>query len=130
VPTWDEVKTAAGMTGVPEASAKAFFDHHEGNSLWVNQHGAAINWRHKLKAWSERDRTAKPTEQPKSDGPTLAEVKAHAANKHGQGPATNYAASFWQFWNAKQWKKNGKKFDWQLAFDMSYNKHRAEKETQ
>jgi len=60
VPTWDEVKQLAQMRGVPESSAKTFFDHHEGNSLWINQHGKLINWQHKLTSWATTDRQPKP----------------------------------------------------------------------
>lgn len=55
-PTWSEVKTLASMRAVPESSAKSFFDHHEGNCLWVNQYGRLINWQHKLTSWAANDR--------------------------------------------------------------------------
>ena len=61
LPTWEEVKTEAELRGVTEASAKTFFDHHQGNNLWINQHGKLINWQHKLKTWGENDRQPKPT---------------------------------------------------------------------
>ncbi len=57
IPTWIEVKAKASMTTIPETSAKSFYDYHEGNQLWINQHGRLINWEVKMKAWSERDRT-------------------------------------------------------------------------
>jgi hypothetical protein len=66
VPTWDEVKQLAQMRGVPEASAKTFFDHHEGNSLWINQHGKLINWQHKLTSWATTDRQPKPNHASRS----------------------------------------------------------------
>lgn len=47
------------MDCIPEASARKFFDHHEGNSLWINQHGRIIGWRVKLKAWAKSDRQPK-----------------------------------------------------------------------
>lgn len=56
IPTWAEVKAEAQMRGVPEKSAKAFFDHHEGNALWLNQHNRLINWRVKLTSWAANDR--------------------------------------------------------------------------
>lgn len=67
IPTWDEVKAIAVMRGIPEPSAKSFFDHHEGNGLWLNQFSKLINWQHKLSAWAASDRqrprpaTTKPT---------------------------------------------------------------------
>lgn len=60
IPTWNEVKTEADFRGIQEVSAKRFFDHHDGNSLWINQHGRIINWRAKLKSWAEFDRQPKP----------------------------------------------------------------------
>ncbi|MEI6195280.1 MAG: DUF1376 domain-containing protein [Verrucomicrobiota bacterium] len=60
IPTFDEVKAEAVMRVVPEASAKAFFDHHEGNQLWINQYGRLINWKHKLTVWAVNDRQFKP----------------------------------------------------------------------
>ena len=56
-PTWEEVRAKADISGIPEASAKTFYEHHEGNQLWINQHGRLINWMVKMKSWSERDRT-------------------------------------------------------------------------
>lgn len=60
LPTWHEVKQLAEMRGVPESSAKTFFDHHEGNQLWFNQHGKLINWQHKLTTWAANDRQTPP----------------------------------------------------------------------
>jgi hypothetical protein len=59
LPTWGDIQAEAGLRAVPEASAKSFWDHHEGNALWINQHGKAINWRHKLTTWAAKDRTTK-----------------------------------------------------------------------
>jgi hypothetical protein len=60
IPTWDEVKTAANMSGVSEASARAFYDHHEDNTLWLNQYQRLINWRRKLVSWATKDRQNPP----------------------------------------------------------------------
>jgi len=60
LPTWEDVKAEAAIRAVPESSAKTFFDHHEGNQLWTNQHGKLINWKHKLISWSANDRQPKP----------------------------------------------------------------------
>lgn len=70
VPTWQEVKRAADMGCIPEASAKRFFDHHEDNSLWLNRHGRLINWQSYLKTWADKDR------QPKA-GATVADKILH-----------------------------------------------------
>ena len=56
IPTWQEVQEQAKHSAVPEASAKTFFDHHENNSLWVNQFGRLIDWRKKLVSWAANDR--------------------------------------------------------------------------
>ena len=61
LPTWNEVKSFAEMHAIKPESAKSFFDHHEGNQLWVNQHGRLINWKHKIVTWATNDRT-KPTD--------------------------------------------------------------------
>lgn len=63
IPTWEEVKRTADVRGVPTDSAKRFFDHHEGNQLWINQHGKVINWQYKLTTWAASDRTVKPSGQ-------------------------------------------------------------------
>ncbi len=55
VPTWEDVRGVAELRGVAEESARRFFDHHQGNQLWINQHGRLIDWRHKLHSWSVRD---------------------------------------------------------------------------
>lgn len=60
VPTWPEVLAYAQIHGVPEISARAFFDHHENNSLWLNQYQRLINWKSKLITWSANDRQPKP----------------------------------------------------------------------
>ena len=75
IPTFDEVKALAAMRAVPEASAKSFFDHHEGNGLWLNQFGKLINWQHKLTSWAASDR-----QNPKASGtnkPTGAMCQPH-----------------------------------------------------
>lgn len=56
IPTLIEVLTFASARGIPEATARAFFDHYEGNQLWRNRHDRIINWRHKLGAWAAHDR--------------------------------------------------------------------------
>ncbi len=58
-PTWEEVRLIAEMRAVPESSAKSFFDHHEGNNLWLNPQGKLINWMVKMVSWAATDR-AKP----------------------------------------------------------------------
>ena len=57
IPSLTEIKAFASVNGVKPESAQSFFDHHEGNQLWINQHGKAINWRHKLTVWATTDRS-------------------------------------------------------------------------
>lgn len=61
VPTLTEIKAEASMRGIKPEVAQAFFDHYEGNALWLNQHGRLINWRVKLAAWQVRETTIKTT---------------------------------------------------------------------
>ncbi len=56
IPTWPEVKAMADGLCIPEATAKAFFDHNEGNQLWVNRHGYLVNVRVKLQVWHNQSR--------------------------------------------------------------------------
>lgn len=61
IPTWEDVRVEAQVRAVPETSAKAFFDHHEDNALWLNQHNRLINWKTKLLSWAANDRQLKQT---------------------------------------------------------------------
>lgn len=56
IPTLEEIKTEASLRGIPESVAVKFFDHYQGNQTWLNQHDRLIDWRHKLKTWSENER--------------------------------------------------------------------------
>ena len=56
VPNWKEIKEYAAGHGVTEKSARGFFDHHQGNNLWVNGYGRLIDWRHKMITWQVKDR--------------------------------------------------------------------------
>jgi hypothetical protein len=78
VPTWSEVKAEAEMRAIPEASAKAFFDHHENNSLWINQFQRLINWKSKLTTWSVTDR--QPKKQNANHRPTTPDRNAGTYN--------------------------------------------------
>ncbi|MCP5521289.1 MAG: hypothetical protein H7A46_07050 [Verrucomicrobiales bacterium] len=56
LPTKEEVQTYGALVGVPADTCARFFDHHQGNSLWRNQHDRLIDWKHKLLIWRDRDR--------------------------------------------------------------------------
>lgn len=60
IPTLEEVLAMAEMRGVLPTAAKSFFDHHQDNSLWLNQHGRLINWQSKLVNWQVRERANAP----------------------------------------------------------------------
>lgn len=55
-PSLAEVLELAKLRGVTEAEARRFFEYHEGNNLWQNRHGHAINWKAKLVSWATRAR--------------------------------------------------------------------------
>jgi uncharacterized protein YdaU (DUF1376 family) len=122
VPSLTEIKAFAATNGIRPESAQSFFDHHEGNQLWVNQHGRAINWKHKLVAWATNDRAnpkkgAAQTEKP--NGPKLAEVTAYAKDKWSDDPRhLNWAISFHRYWSdpKRNWKRADKTIDWQIEF--------------
>lgn len=75
IPTWPEVKARAEMRGVPENIARKLFDHYQGKSLWLNQHGRLINWDYELTVWKGRESTQKiGAHNPKE--PAWAQIKA------------------------------------------------------
>ena len=59
IPSWDEVKVMAEMAAIPEAVAKAFFDHYDSKNLWRNKHGIMINVRPSLLIWANNERQGK-----------------------------------------------------------------------
>lgn len=64
IPTIEEIQEEAALRGIPEHVAQKFFEHHEGNQTWINQHGRLVKWRVKLKTWSENERTVKKAKAP------------------------------------------------------------------
>lgn len=56
IPTLAEITVAADRVGMTESEAKRFFEHYEGNNLWVNQHGRLIKWQTKLSTWKTNER--------------------------------------------------------------------------
>lgn len=56
IPTLEEVIRLADMRGITIESATSFFNHHQDNSLWINQHGRLIKWESKLVNWGVKDR--------------------------------------------------------------------------
>lgn len=76
VPTLEEVIGVGSVTGVSEVSCRKFFDHYEGNNLWLNQHGQLMKWQHKLKVWGERDRAAQSGNGAPARKPFISELQA------------------------------------------------------
>lgn len=133
LPTWEEVKAEAGMRNVPEASAKKFFEHHQNNSLWVNQFQRLINWREKLTTWAVKDREISSIAEPKKrnpDAPTMTAVKDLMLEKWGDDPRwQNWAVSFYNFWSdpRRDWKhKDGKKIDWQIELSKQVTRWKSD----
>lgn len=60
VPTFGDVCKLGDLRGIPRESCQRFFDHHQGNNLWINRHGALIDWHHKLTVWGTNDRQSSP----------------------------------------------------------------------
>lgn len=56
IPTLQEIVVAADRVGMTESEAKRFFEHYEGNNLWINQHGRLIKWQTKLSTWKTNER--------------------------------------------------------------------------
>jgi len=56
IPTLQEITVAADRIGMTESEAKRFFEHYEGNNLWINQHGRLIKWQTKLNTWKNNER--------------------------------------------------------------------------
>jgi len=64
IPSWDEVKLWAEMDGVPEATAREFFDHENSFGQWraggkIN--GMPINARNAMKVWFNRGKKINAT---------------------------------------------------------------------
>lgn len=60
IPTLAEVEKEASMRCIKPQIAKELWEHYESNGLWKNQFGKLINWKLKLKIWSENERGNNP----------------------------------------------------------------------
>lgn len=75
IPTLEEIKTYGDMHAITPESCKAFWDHYQGNNLWLNQHGRPINWQVKLQTWAANDRqTTQPGGQPRNGKATRSDL--------------------------------------------------------
>jgi len=57
IPIFEEIKAEASIRCINPTTAEKFFNHYQGNNLWLNQHGRLIDWRTKLRSWSVNERT-------------------------------------------------------------------------
>ena len=87
IPTLQEVLSEADMRGLKRESAQSFFNHHQDNSLWINQFNRLIDWRSKLRSWATKDRTQKH-EGNKRNNPQRIDRSIGTAN---EGAASEYA---------------------------------------
>lgn len=55
IPSLEEVITQGQFVNVDEATCKEFFNHHNDNTLWLNQFGRLIKWTDKLVSWNKRN---------------------------------------------------------------------------
>lgn len=91
IPTLTEVQAYASLHSVTPDSAKAFYDHHQGNNLWVNQHQRLINWKDKLVSWGVRDRAQPRGTSGSVNRPSGGHVqKSRNAGTYNEGRAAGY----------------------------------------
>lgn len=88
IPTLKEVLAEADMRGASTESATSFFNHHQDNTLWVNQYGRLIDWKSKLINWSARDKAMPSKPASASQQPlTVYGLKTIIEAKRGQADA-------------------------------------------
>jgi hypothetical protein len=89
-PTSDEIKELGAMRNMPPEMCQRFWDHYEGNNLWLNQHGRLIKWQTKLATWktTEEERKQKKHGSNKSNYPPRVDRNANNLNA---GSAHEYA---------------------------------------
>lgn len=131
-PSLDEVKTAAQFIGLAPWKAEDWWNEMEGGGWLDYNHRPVANWRavlNRVKAkWEAEGRPASPPTgklngkpgMPNAAprvGPSLAAVQEYARDKDdGSKRALGYAVSWWQAWEGRGWKRDGKSIDWQIEF--------------
>ena len=66
IPTIEEVTQCGSMRNITPEACKAFWEHYQGNNLWLNQFNRLIDWRVKLTQWATRSRENAPQGKPGS----------------------------------------------------------------
>lgn len=138
-PSLEEVKTAAQFIGLAPWKAEDWFNEMEGGGWLDYNHRPVANWRavlSRVKAkWEAEGRPASPPSgklngkpgMPNAApriGPSLAAVQEYARDKDdGTKRALGYAVSWWQAWEGRGWKRDGKSIDWQIEFAKAVQGH-------
>lgn len=138
-PSLEEVKTAAKFIGLAPWKAEDWFNEMEGGGWLDYNHRPVVNWRavlNRVKAkWEAEGRPASPPSGKLNGkpgvanaapriGPSLAAVQEYARDKDdGSKRALGYAVSWWQAWEGRGWKRDGKSIDWQIEFAKAVQGH-------
>jgi len=125
-PSREQLELQAAKIGLPLAEVDKFLNHYESNG-WKVGKNPMKSWTHALSNWKANLANYSNQSAPAVRiGPTLAEVKAYAAEKW---PAEErhafWAASFFGFWAGKKWLMRGQAFDWQEKLTQQVAKWRA-----
>ena len=138
-PSLEEVKTAAQFIGLAPWKAEDWFNEMEGGGWLDYNHRPVANWRavlNRVKAkWEAEGRPAAPPSgklngkpgMPNAApriGPSLAAVQEYARDKDdGTKRALAYSVGWWQAWEGRGWKRDGKSIDWQIEFAKAVQSH-------
>jgi hypothetical protein len=125
IPTLEQAIAMTMTAGIPEDFSKFVYEDWSGRD-GRDGGGVVVAWLpYVSKRWSREQnqwkngthRGRKGIERrPGSIGPTLAEVKAYAAEKCPPEKAMNVAVSFHRYWSKNQWMKRGIPIDWKVEF--------------
>ncbi len=138
-PSLEEVKTAAQFIGLAPWKAEDWWNEMEGGGWLDYNHRPVANWRavlNRVKAkWEAEGRPAappsgrlngsagKPNAAPRI-GPSLSAVQEYARDKDdGSKRALAYSVGWWQAWEGRGWKRDGKSIDWQIEFAKAVQSH-------
>lgn len=138
-PSLEEVRTAAQFIGLAPWKAEDWFNEMEGGGWLDYNHRPVANWKavlNRIRAkWEAEGRPSAPPSgklngKPGTPnaasriGPSLAAVQDYARDKDdGTKRAQAYAVSWWQAWEGRGWKRDGKSIDWQIEFAKAVQVH-------
>lgn len=138
-PSLEEVKTAAQFIGLAPWKAEDWWNEMEGGGWLDYNHRPVANWRavlNRVKAkWEAEGRPAAPPSgklngkpgMPNAApriGPSLSAVQDYARDKDdGSKRALAYSVGWWQAWEGRGWKRDGKSIDWQIEFAKAVQSH-------